>query len=150
MKTQKNVVEKIILYSEDNSHGVILSKNAIKKIVSICYQNLTHITEDFINQLLSKTNSSSGYLINSSDLLSVLPSKIRNEWDEYTIFLEKIEKEINQINYDFEQEKINYNEYRNRSYDCLSRFVYLCESKKWTKKNKFKYYKDLWWNCGYN
>jgi predicted nucleic-acid-binding protein len=57
MKTQKEVVQKVIDWSIDNSSGTILSKTAIEKVISECYKNLTKCNAEFVDNLIAENES---------------------------------------------------------------------------------------------
>jgi uncharacterized alkaline shock family protein YloU len=77
MKTQKEVVEKIIEWSLENSSGTIVSRTNIEKIVSNIFNEPKGLTLSRIEDLVESNESARcGFLIKASDIVSALPFNI--------------------------------------------------------------------------
>ena len=77
MKTQEQVVNQIVCWSQDNSSGTIVSRTNIKKIVANIFNEPKGLSLSRIEDLVEANESvRQGYLVKASDIVSALPFKI--------------------------------------------------------------------------
>ena len=68
----------------------------------------------------------------------------------YNELYQSTQKKLEEIKMDFIQERTKYETYRKDSYETLSRFVHLCEDRKWERQPGFREMRETWWNFGHN
>lgn len=70
MSKIKQITNKIIEWSEENTAGTIMSAENIYLVVRNTYRHSLYISKPVIDQIISNNESESGYLVKATDFIS--------------------------------------------------------------------------------
>lgn len=88
--------DEIIQSSFDNSAGTLLNMNAIGNVVNLLINN-RNLDKDYIDNLIAKYGTESGYMVKANDFIYILKPYIIGDNIDYNDLPEKPEKDYEAI-----------------------------------------------------